>query len=34
MKNGNHTQNGNTTYMNHQIKNEEMRENDKTANIS
>lgn len=25
MKNGNHTQNGNTTYMNHQIKNEEVR---------
>lgn len=25
MKNGNHTQNGNTTIMNHQIKNEEVR---------
>ena len=25
MKNGNHTQNGNTTFMNHQIKNEEVR---------
>lgn len=25
MKNGNRTQNGNTTYMNHQIKNEEVR---------
>ena len=25
MKNGNHTQNGNTTFMNHQIKNEELR---------
>lgn len=24
MKNGNHTQNGNTTFMNHQIKNEEV----------
>lgn len=34
MKNGHHTQNGNTILMNHQIKNEEVRENDKTANIS
>lgn len=25
MKNSNHTQNGNTTFMNHQIKNEEVR---------
>lgn len=25
MKNGNRTQNGNTTFMNHQIKNEEVR---------
>ena len=25
MKNGNYTQNGNTTFMNHQIKNEEVR---------
>lgn len=25
MKNGNYTQNGNTTYMNHQIKNEEVK---------
>lgn len=25
MKNGNHTQNGNTTFMNHQMKNEEVR---------
>ncbi len=25
MKNGNHTQNGNTILMNHQIKNEEVR---------
>ena len=25
MKNGNHTQNGNTTFMNHQIKNGEVR---------
>nr|DAZ53776.1 MAG TPA: hypothetical protein [Caudoviricetes sp.] len=25
MKNGNHTQNGNTTFMNHQVKNEEVR---------
>lgn len=34
MKNGNHTQNGNTILMNHQIQIEEVRENDKTANIS
>ena len=34
MKNGNLTQNGNTILMNHQIKNEEVKENDKTANIS
>ena len=34
MKNGNHTQNGNTTFMNHQIQIKEVRENDKTANIS
>ncbi len=25
MKNGNHTQDGNTTFMNHQMKNEEVR---------
>lgn len=25
MKKGNHTRNGNTTFMNHQIKNEEVR---------
>lgn len=34
MKNGTHKQNGNTILMNHQIKNEEVKENDKTANIS
>lgn len=34
MKNGNHTQNGNTTFMNHPIQIKEVRENDKTANIS
>ena len=34
MKNGNLTQNGNTTFMNHQIQIKESRENDKTANIS
>lgn len=34
MKNGNYTQNGNTVFMNHQIIIEEVKENDKTANIS